>query len=107
MVGLEQLADWRQVRVPFVRFSLYKYVVRGIEGDRRNIFHECLVCGFLSAVHELLEQQFQASLVVRRFVFRGAISIEIISTYYALLWIYAFCLRKTMFFDTYNIFFNA
>ena len=97
---MEQFADWRQVRVPFVRFSLYKYVVRGIEGDRRNIFHECLVCGFLSAVHELLEQQFQASLVVRRFVFRGANLkrnyFYILCTFVDLCILY---IRKPMFFD--------
>ena len=45
--------------VPFVGFPLYKYVVGGVEGDRRNIFHERFACGFLRAV---LEQQFQASL---------------------------------------------
>ena len=45
--------------VPFVGFPLYKYVVGGVEGDRRNIFHERFACGFLRAVHE---QQFQASL---------------------------------------------
>ena len=54
--------------VPFVGFPLYKYVV-GVKGDCRNIFHERSVCGFLRAV---LEQQFQASLVVWRYVSMGA-----------------------------------
>ena len=58
--GLEHFADWRQVGVPFVGFPLYKYVVGGVKGDCRNIFHERSVCGFLRAV---LEQQFQASFV--------------------------------------------
>ena len=64
----EQFADWRGV-VPFLRFSLYTYVVRGLEGDCRNIFHEGLVCGSLRAV---LEQQFKATFVVRRYVSKGA-----------------------------------
>ena len=42
--------------VPFVGFPLYKYVVRGVKVDCRNIFHECSVCGFLRAV---LEQHFR------------------------------------------------
>ena len=50
-------------------FPLYKYVVGGVEGDCRNIFHERFVCGFLRAV---LAQQFQASLVVWRYVSTGA-----------------------------------
>ena len=55
--------------VPFVGFPLYKYVVGGVKGDCRNIFHERSVCGFLRAV---LEQQHQASLVVWRYVSTGA-----------------------------------
>ena len=54
--------------VPFVGFPLYKYVVGGVKGDCRNIFHERSVCGFLRAV---LDQQFQASLVVWRYISTG------------------------------------
>ena len=50
--------------VPFVGFPLYKYVVGGVKGDFRNIFHERYVCGFLRVV---LEQEFQAGLVVWRY----------------------------------------
>ena len=39
--------------VPFVGFPLYKYVVGGVEGDCRNIFHERFVYGFLPAVLEM------------------------------------------------------
>ena len=46
--------------VPFVGFPLYKYVVGGVKGDCRNIFHERSVCGFLRAV---LEQQFRLVLL--------------------------------------------
>ena len=54
---------------PIVGFLLYKYVVGGVKGDCRNIFHERSVCGFLRAV---LEQQFQARLVVWSYVSAGA-----------------------------------
>ena len=60
------------MRFPFELYSLYKYVVRGVEGDRRNILHEGLVslgCGFLRAK---LGQQIQASFVVQRYVSTGA-----------------------------------
>ena len=46
--------------VPFMGFPLYKYVVGGVKGDCRNIFHERSVCGFLRAV---LEQQFRLVLL--------------------------------------------
>ena len=59
--GLRTLCGLAVGGVPFVGFPLYKYVVGGVKGDCRNIFHERSVCGFLRAV---LEQQFQASLVV-------------------------------------------
>ena len=44
--------------VPFVGFPLYKYVVIGVKGECRNIFHERSVCCFLRAV---IEPQFNLS----------------------------------------------
>ena len=48
--GLQHVIDWQQVRVQFMSFSFYKYVVGVVKGYRRNIFHERLACGFLQVV---------------------------------------------------------
>ena len=52
--------------VLFLGFSLYRYVEGGVRGECRNIVL------YVVSFNQYLEQQFQASLVVWRYVSMGA-----------------------------------